>query len=102
MVVNGRRQTNLGVFRIYLTNYLRSLPTVNQEMTCMVRQLQPTELGIPLELYFFSADKAWIPYEGLQADVFDHVLAVISEFDLHVFQSPTGEDFRHYRDNGDV
>ncbi|MBP6937504.1 MAG: mechanosensitive ion channel family protein [Bacteroides sp.] len=102
VVVNGRRQTNLGVFRIYLTNYLRSLPTVNQEMTCMVRQLQPTELGIPLELYFFSADKAWIPYEGLQADVFDHVLAVISEFDLHVFQSPTGEDFRHCRDDGDV
>lgn len=97
VLVNGRRQTNLGVFRVYLTNYLRSLPNVNQDMTCMVRQLQPTELGIPLELYFFSAVKTWVPYEGLQADVFDHVLAIIPEFDLHVFQNPTGEDFRNYR-----
>ena len=94
ILVNGRRQTNLGVFRAYLTNYLKSLPTVNQDLTCMVRQLQPTEQGIPLELYFFSAIKAWVPYEGVQADVFDHVLAIIPEFDLHVFQKPTGEDFR--------
>ena len=70
VLVNGRRQTNLGVFRAYLTNYLRSLPAVNQDLTCMVRQLQPTEQGIPLELYFFSSIKAWIPYEGVQADVF--------------------------------
>ena len=94
ILVNGRRQTNLGVFRAYLTNYLKSLPTVNQDLTCMVRQLQPTEQGIPLEIYFFSAIKAWVPYEGVQADVFDHVLAIIPEFDLHVFQNPTGEDFR--------
>ena len=94
ILVSGRRQTNLGVFRAYLTNYLKSLPTVNQDLTCMVRQLQPTEQGIPLELYFFSAIKAWVPYEGVQADVFDHVLAIIPEFDLHVFQNPTGEDFR--------
>ena len=94
ILVNGRRQTNLGVFRAYMTNYLKSLPTVNQDLTCMVRQLQPTEQGIPLELYFFSAIKAWVPYEGVQADVFDHVLAIIPEFDLHVFQNPTGEDFR--------
>ena len=94
ILVNGRRQTNLGVFRAYLTNYLKSLPTVNQDLTCMVRQLQPTEQGIPLELYFFSAIKAWVPYEGVQADVFDHVLAIIPEFDLHAFQNPTGEDFR--------
>mgnify|MGYP003234377368 FL=1 len=59
VLVNGRRQTNLGVFRAYLTNYLRSLPAVNQDLTCMVRQLQPTEQGIPLELYFFSSIKAW-------------------------------------------
>lgn len=96
ILVNGRRQTNLGVFRAYLTNYLKSLPTVNQDLTCMVRQLQPTEQGIPLELYFFSAIKAWVPYEGVQADVFDHVLAIIPEFDLHVFQNPTGEDFREF------
>ena len=92
VLVNGRRQTNLGVFRAYLTNYLKSLPTVNQELTCMVRQLQPTETGIPLELYFFSANKVWV--EGIQADVFDHVLAIIPEFDLQVFQNPSGADLR--------
>ena len=92
VLVNGRRQTNLGVFRAYLTNYLKSLPTVNQDLTCMVRQLQPTETGIPLELYFFSANKVWVAYEGIQADVFDHVLAIIPEFDLRVFQNPSGAD----------
>lgn len=94
VLVNGRRQTNLGVFRAYLNNYLKSLPTVNHDMTCMVRQLQPAETGIPLELYFFSANKNWVPYEGIQSDVFDHVLAIIPEFGLRVFQNPTGEDFR--------
>lgn len=94
ILVNGRRQTNLGVFRAYLNNYLKSIPTVNQELTCMVRQLQPTETGIPLELYFFSVAKDWVPYEGVQADVFDHVLAIIPEFGLRVFQNPSGEDIR--------
>ncbi len=93
VLVNGRRQTNLGVFRAYLTQYLKSLPEVNHELTCMVRQLQPTDHGIPVELYFFSAIKEWVPYEGVQADVFDHVLAIIPEFDLSVFQSPSGADF---------
>lgn len=90
--VNGRHQTNLGVFRAYLERYLRSLPTVNQHLTCMVRQLQPTEKGIPLEVYFFSADKDWVRYEAIQADVFDHILAIVPEFGLRVFQSPTGAD----------
>lgn len=94
MLVNGRRQTNLGVFRAYLTSYLKSLPDVNKELTCMVRQLQPTDHGIPMELYFFCAIKDWVPYEGVQADVFDHVLAIIPEFDLQVFQSPSGRDFQ--------
>ena len=94
ILVNGRRQTNLGVFRAYLTAYLKSLPDVNQELTCMVRQLQPTDHGIPMELYFFCALKDWVPYEGVQADVFDHVLAIIPEFDLQVFQSPSGRDFQ--------
>lgn len=94
ILVNGRRQTNLGVFRAYLTAYLKSLPDVNQELVCMVRQLQPTDHGIPMELYFFCAIKDWIPYEGVQADVFDHVLAIIPEFDLQVFQSPSGRDFQ--------
>lgn len=77
ILVNGRRQTNLGVFRAYLTNYLKSLPDVNKNLTCMVRYLQPTEQGIPVELYFFSAVKEWVPYEGIQADVFDHLLAIV-------------------------
>lgn len=98
ILVNGRRQTNLGVFRAYLNNYLKSLPTVNHELICMVRQLQPTETGIPLELYFFSAIKDWVPYEEIQADVFDHVLAIIPEFGLRVFQNPSGEDLRKLRE----
>lgn len=93
VLVNGRRQTNLGVFRAYLTSYLKNHPSVNQQMTCMVRQLQPTEKGIPLELYFFSANQVWVEYERIQADIFDHVLAIIPEFDLQVFQNPTGADF---------
>jgi miniconductance mechanosensitive channel len=97
VLVNGRRQTNLGIFRAYLTNYLRNHPDVNQDLTCMVRQLQPTELGIPIELYFFSSIKEWVAYEGIQADVFDHVLAIIPEFDLHVYQAPSGADFRELR-----
>lgn len=94
ILVNGRRQTNLGVFRAYLTAYLKSLPEVNPKLTCMVRQLQPTDRGLPMELYFFSSIKDWVPYEGVQADVFDHVLAIIPEFDLQVFQSPSGRDFQ--------
>lgn len=90
--VNARRLTNLGVFRAYLVAYLRSLPVVNTDLHCMVRQLQPTEYGIPLELYFFSRIKDWVPYEGIQSDVFDHVLAVVHEFDLKIFQMPSGDD----------
>lgn len=91
-LVNGLHQTNLGVFRAYLERYLQSLPTVNKDMTYMVRQLQPTEKGLPLEIYFFSVEKEWVPYERVQADVFDHVLAVIPEFGLRVFQNPSGAD----------
>ena len=94
VLVNGRRQTNLGVFRAYLTAYLKSLPVVNKELNCMVRHLQPTDHGLPVELYFFSTIKEWIPYEGVQADVFDHVLAIIPEFGLRVFQSPSGADLQ--------
>lgn len=86
------RFTNLGIFRAYLTAYLKSLPVVNKELHCMVRQLQPDAHGIPLELYFFSTEKTWIPYENVQSDVFDHVLAIIPEFGLRVFQSPAGSD----------
>lgn len=95
VMVNGRRQTNLGVFRAYLSNYLKNHPSVNHGMTCMVRQLQPTEKGIPLELYFFTATTAWVVYEDIQSDIFDHVLAVIPYFDLNVYQSPSGKDLQH-------
>lgn len=89
---DGMHQTNLGVFRAYLVNYLRDLETVNQKMTLMVRQLQPTETGLPMELYFFTNTVEWVAYEGIQSDVFDHVLAVIPTFDLRVFQNPSGSD----------
>lgn len=88
----GKKEVNLYVFRHYLEHYLRRNPRVNTELTVMVRQLQPTPQGLPLELYFFSANKDWIPYERLQAEVFDHVLAVLPDFGLRVFQSPTGLD----------
>ena len=92
VLVNGRRQTNLGVFRAYLGAYLRNLPDVRDDMTLLVRHLQPTDHGIPLELYFFTRTTDWEPYERIQADVFDHLLAIVPEFDLRVFQSPTGAD----------
>ena len=92
--VNGLHQTNLGVFRAYLERYLRSLAGINQEMMLMVRQLQPTEKGLPVELYFFSKVTEWTVHEKVQADVFDHVLAVIPEFGLRVFQNPAGSDVR--------
>lgn len=86
--------TNLGVFRAYLVAWLRNRPVVNTDLHCMVRQLQPTEYGIPLELYFFSRIKDWVPYEGVQSDVFDYVLAVVPRFRLRVFQLPSGEDLQ--------
>ena len=92
--VNGRRLTNLGTFRRYVLAYLRSHEKIHQELTLLVRQLQPTEHGIPLEIYCFSSDKVWANYESIQADIFDHVLAVIPQFGLRVFQRPSGEDLR--------
>ena len=92
--VNGRRMTNLGIFRRYLEFYLRNNPKINQGATLMVRQLQPTELGIPIEIYCFSTEKAWVIYEGVQADIFDHVLSVVPEFELRIFQNPSGDDFQ--------
>lgn len=93
-LVNARRMTNLGTFRKYLELYLRNHPKINQEMTFLVRHLQPTEKGIPIEIYVFSNDQKWANYEAIQADIFDHVLAIIPEFGLRVFQNPSGEDFK--------
>lgn len=86
ILVNGRRQTNIGVFRAYLTSYLANHPMVSKTMTAMVRQLQPTEKGIPIELYFFISDKNWVNYENIQSDIFDHILAIVPQFDLQIFQ----------------
>ncbi|MBY6187563.1 mechanosensitive ion channel family protein [Marinobacter hydrocarbonoclasticus] len=91
---NGRRLTNLGCFRAYLQAYLEHHPMVHKEMTLMVRQLAPTENGVPLEIYCFTNDTRWPIYEGVQADIFDHALAVLSQFDLRAMQKPTGADFR--------
>ena len=92
--LSGRNQTNVGIFRKYLEVYLQRHPMINKEMTFLVRQLQPTEKGLPIEIYVFSKDKRWANYETIQADIFDHILAAITEFDLKVFQVPSGEDFK--------
>ena len=93
-LANGRRMTNIGTFRAYVVAYLRHHPMINQDMTFLVRQLQPTQYGLPIEIYVFSKDQVWANYEGIQADIFDHILAVVPEFDLRVYQNPTGADFR--------
>jgi miniconductance mechanosensitive channel len=95
VLVNGRRQTNLGVFRAYLAAYLRSNQNIRQDMTFLVRQLQPGESGIPMEIYVFSKVQEWAKYEDIQSDIFDHILAAIPEFELQVFQNPSGADFRN-------
>ena len=96
-LVNGRRQTNLGIFRAYLKQYLVNNPNINQELTVMVRQKAPTEFGIPLEIYCFSANKEWIAYEDIQSDIFDHVYAVIPKFDLRVYQKPSSYSIERHR-----
>ncbi len=85
--VNHRRVTNLGTFRAYVEHYLRHHSGINQELTLLVRQLQPTEAGLPLEIYCFTADTRWAVYEGSQSDIFDHLLAILPEFGLSVFQA---------------
>ncbi|MGM0375590.1 MAG: mechanosensitive ion channel family protein [Bacteroidota bacterium] len=92
--VNGRRMTNLGVFRKYLENYLIRHPEINEKMTLIVRHLEPTEKGIPVQIYAFCRQKEWARYEGVQADIFDHILAIVSLFELRVFQNPGGDDLR--------
>jgi miniconductance mechanosensitive channel len=91
-IPNGRCQTNLGIFRKYLEVYLKDNPYINNDMTFLVRHLQPTEVGMPIEIYAFSKEKQLNEYEGIQADIFDHILAVLPEFGLRVFQSPSGHD----------
>ncbi len=90
---NGRRMTNVGTFRKYLELYLRAHPLVHKEMTLLVRQLQTGPEGLPIEMYCFSTDQRWAHYEALQADIVDHLLAILPEFELRVFQRPSGADF---------
>lgn len=92
---NGRRLTNIGTFRAYVLAYLKHHPDINQRLTILARQLAPTDSGLPIEIYAFSADKNWSNYETIQADIFDHLFAVINEFDLRVFQKPSGVDFHN-------
>ena len=91
-LVNGRHLTNVGTFRAYIAAYLRNHPMINQDLTLIVRQLDPTEHGLPIEIYAFSRDQDWSNYEGIQADIFDHILAIARAFDLRVYQNPSGSD----------
>jgi miniconductance mechanosensitive channel len=93
--VNGRKLTNLGIFRAYLVAYLAASEHINHDLTYMVRQLASGTEGIPLEIYGFANNTSWVPYEGIQSDIFDHVFAVIPEFGLRLHQSPTGHDVRY-------
>lgn len=95
--VNTRRLTNIGCFRAYVERYLRNHPHVHQSMTLIVRQLSPTADGLPLEVYCFTNTTGWVAYEGIQSDIFDHLLAVVPEFGLRVFQHPSGADMRGLR-----
>ena len=93
-VLNHRRMTNIGTFRAYLNEYLRHHPRIRKDMTLMVRQLAPDDHGLPIEIYAFTNTAVWLEYESIQADIFDHIFAVIEEFGLRIHQSPTGNDIR--------
>lgn len=93
-LINGRHMTNIGVFREYCRMYLLNNKKLNPDMTTMVRHLEPSEKGLPIEIYCFSADKNWVVYEGVMADIFDHILAAISWFDLEIHEAPTGNDIQ--------
>ena len=85
-IMNGRQQTNLGIFRAYIKAYLNNNPKLNHNLTMMVRQMQPTEFGIPLQIYAFSSDKQWTRYEEIQSDIFDHIISAAPLFDLKIYQ----------------
>jgi miniconductance mechanosensitive channel len=93
-LVNGRQLTNIGTFRAYLKEYLKQRDDLNLDYTFTVRQLQSGSEGLPIEIYVFTSSTDFIKYEDTQADIFDHILAVIPQFDLNIFQHPTGNDFK--------
>ncbi len=92
IMANGRRLTNIGVFRRYIEEYLKNHPQVNLDMTFLIRQLQATEKGVPIEIYVFSKEQRWVQFEQIQGDIFDHLLAGINEFELSLYQNPSGND----------
>lgn len=96
-LTNGRWLTNIGTFRAYIIEYLKKHPSINEDLTMLVRQLEATDHGLPLEIYVFASTTAWIEYEAIQSDIFDHLIAVVPEFGLRIYQNPTGFDFRSYK-----
>jgi len=92
--VNRRHMTNIGTFRVYAQAYLENHHQIKHSLTTMVRHLPPGANGLPLEIYAFTNTTDWLEYEGIQGDIFDHLLSVIPEFDLQIFQNPSGRDFR--------
>jgi miniconductance mechanosensitive channel len=97
VLLNGRHMTNIGIFRVYAEKFLEQNPNINTDMTFMVRQLQPTEHGLPIEIYAFSKEKQLEKFEGVAADIFDHLLAAVPFFELEIFQSPSGSDMKNMR-----
>ena len=94
-LLNGRALTNIGTYRKYISSYLENNSNINKGMTFLVRQLSPNSNGLPLEIYVFSNDTDWIKYEQIQSDIFDHLVAAVKQFDLVLFQNPTGNDFKN-------
>lgn len=92
--ISGRRLTNIGIFRVYIQSYLKNNPKIHKDMVQLVRQLPPGEYGLPLDIYVFTNDTEWTNYENIQSDLFDHLLAVVPQFGLRVFQKPNGYDIR--------
>lgn len=94
VLINGRRLTNIGTFRQYLVSYLKAHPDIHQKMTLMVRQLQPSSEGLPIQIYAFTNTTSWVAYENIQSDIFDHIFAILPEFDLRIHEAPTGHDIQ--------
>ena len=93
-MIKGRRFTNIGTFRAYIKAFLKNHSDIHDKMTFLIRQLPPGEKGLPMEIYVFTKDTDWVKYESIQSDIFDHLMAIVSEFDLKVFQNPSGNDFK--------
>ena len=98
-IINGRGLTNIGTYRAYIKGYLKNDSNIHGDMTFLVRQLSPTEKGLPIEIYVFSNNTNWVEYEGIQSDIFDHFFAVIHLFGLRLVQYPSGYDIRNIGKN---